>query len=114
MQGARILLFGYMFYHVYLHYDQVSCKSRKYVPLKFLNKLGVSVYLITNVLIGWAGHPDAPLWISVGLCCTSSASNNELDVVWKDYQGVDEAISEDAMMHIYVPTKSNVFPLRWE
>lgn len=27
MQAARILLFGYMFYHVYLHYDQVNCDS---------------------------------------------------------------------------------------
>lgn len=29
MQAARILLFVYMFYHVYLHYDQVICKSMK-------------------------------------------------------------------------------------
>lgn len=31
MQAARILLFGYVFYHVYLHYDQVICKSSAYV-----------------------------------------------------------------------------------
>ncbi|MBA0614470.1 hypothetical protein Godav_014765 [Gossypium davidsonii] len=59
---ARILLFMYLFYHVYLHFDQ--------------------------------------LWATVNIRRAFYPISYELNVVWKDYQGIKENISKEAMKGI--------------
>lgn len=44
-----------------------------------------------------AGHTDARIWIPFGFCGTISTSCDELDVVWEDFEGVEENFSKEAV-----------------
>ncbi|KAE8700746.1 protein-S-isoprenylcysteine O-methyltransferase B [Hibiscus syriacus] len=54
---ARVMLFGYMFYHVYLHYDEIDS----------------------------VGDEDAYLWLRLGFRRAICVRHLEHDVVWEDY-----------------------------
>ncbi|KAH8486521.1 hypothetical protein H0E87_025506 [Populus deltoides] len=71
---ARILLFLYMFHHIYLHYDQV--------------------------LDSLTGYPDEPLWLFSGLFGSSGTIYHELNVVWEDHQGIEENLGKKTVRDI--------------
>ncbi|MBA0574960.1 hypothetical protein Golob_024852 [Gossypium lobatum] len=73
---ARVLLFMYLFYHIYLHYDQLTANCN------FLVK---------------AGKADAQLWAIVNIRCAVSPISYELILVRKDYKGIKEDISKAAV-----------------
>ncbi|KAF9671847.1 hypothetical protein SADUNF_Sadunf12G0091700 [Salix dunnii] len=74
---ARILLFLYLFYHIYRHYDQV-------MPSVFLNIC----------------YPDELLWLSSDVFGSGSTIYDELDVVWEDHKGIEESLIKETVTHI--------------
>ncbi|PPR92097.1 hypothetical protein GOBAR_AA28573 [Gossypium barbadense] len=76
---ARVLLFMYLFYHIYLHYDQVNC------------------YCKTLPAVIPRGKADAQLWAVVNIRCAVSPISYELILVRKDYKGIKEDISKAAV-----------------
>ncbi|KAE8661362.1 hypothetical protein F3Y22_tig00113726pilonHSYRG00387 [Hibiscus syriacus] len=70
---ARILLFMYLFYHVYMHYDEVnfSCKT--------------------------CGEAGSELWTGVNICGALGPVGYELNLVCEDYKGIKEDISKEAL-----------------
>ncbi|KAG6393897.1 hypothetical protein SASPL_144472 [Salvia splendens] len=75
---ARILLFGYMFYHVYRHHNQYSEIEGRLLPR----------------------DADAHIWFSFGVCCALGTRNHEFDVVREDPQGYEEDLNEKDMKNI--------------
>lgn len=79
VQVARILLFVYMFYHVYLHVEQVGF----ILNLILYGKLVEYIYRKFDVII-ITGEQNAHLWISSGFCGACCVRSDESNVVRKD------------------------------
>lgn len=104
-QVARILLFIYMFYHVYLHYNQVKKKTHNPLSRHSLHYLAALLimlipifnsthhnccqislvlflfYLIGFTLFGSVGHEDAYIRLRSGIWGTICARYHELGMV---------------------------------
>jgi hypothetical protein len=46
------------------------------------------------------GYPDEPLWLFSGLFGSSGTIYHELDVVWEDYQGIEENLGKKTVRDI--------------
>ncbi|KAG6747330.1 hypothetical protein POTOM_049728 [Populus tomentosa] len=96
---ARILLFLYMFHHIYLHYDQVMPSFVNICILYAVDLCKLKIFVICNYSIDFS-YPDEPLWLFSGLFGSSSTIYHELDVVWEDHQGIEENLGKKTVRDI--------------
>ena len=95
MQVARILLFIYLFYHIYLHYDQVL---NIFVTLPENDIAFINIYpTIIVVLTHLSDRADAHLWLHLSICGARNIGSHEHYVVWENIEGAQETIGKEAV-----------------
>ncbi|PON89689.1 TRAM/LAG1/CLN8 domain containing protein [Trema orientale] len=100
---ARILLFIYLFYHVYLHYDQGWSahlydnveEVRNFNFLNWVDFLNTVAHNIPNCTESQTDSVVRTVFSNRGAI---GVSCDELDVVCKDFQGTEEDISKEAVI----------------